>query len=172
MFKDYYQILGILSNASADEIKTAYRKMSLKWHPDRNAGVDVTKEMQDINEAYAILKDRVKRLRYDSEYTQFVFVCKQNKAENANSNPKSQEEEEINTQWSYDYNVKDENLKEDIKDARQYAKELVEEFMKSFKSASKAAVKGATKNVIEYTVGWVIGGVFIIFIGALIKTCN
>ena len=55
MFKDYYKILGVSSSANDVEIKKAYREMSMKWHPDRNRGIDVTATMQDINEAYAIL---------------------------------------------------------------------------------------------------------------------
>ena len=62
MFKDYYKILGIHRQASAQEIKSAYRAMSIKWHPDKNPNVNVTSIMQDINEAYAILKDEEKRI--------------------------------------------------------------------------------------------------------------
>ena len=67
MFKDYYQILGVSPTASKQEIKQAYRMMSLKWHPDKNPGVDVTSMMQDINEAYKILNDDLCRARYDKE---------------------------------------------------------------------------------------------------------
>ena len=59
MFKDYYQILDILPSATKQEIKEAYRKMSLRWHPDRNSGADVTAIMQDINEARTYAKDIV-----------------------------------------------------------------------------------------------------------------
>jgi curved DNA-binding protein len=64
--KDYYQILGIPKSASADQIKKAYRKMALKYHPDRNQG-DKTAEarFKDINEAYAVLSDAEKRKNYD-----------------------------------------------------------------------------------------------------------
>ena len=60
MFKDYYQILEITQQASLSEIKQAYRAASKKWHPDVNPGKDTTQIMQDINEAYAILKDETK----------------------------------------------------------------------------------------------------------------
>ena len=71
MFKDYYKILGISRQASFQDIKSAYRAMSIKWHPDKNPNSDVTSIMQDINEAYAILKDEEKRERYNKEYDVF-----------------------------------------------------------------------------------------------------
>lgn len=68
MFKDYYQLLGIFPFASKQEIKQAYRRMSLKWHPDKNAGIDVTEIMQDINEAYEILSNDISWTKYNKEY--------------------------------------------------------------------------------------------------------
>ena len=68
MLKDYYSILGISFNASDDEIKRAYRALSKRWHPDVNPGLDTTTIMQDINEAYFILRDSATRVKYDAEY--------------------------------------------------------------------------------------------------------
>ena len=61
MFKNCYSILNISENASMNEIKSAFKKESLKWHPDRNLDKDTTSIMQDINEAYLILKDNEAR---------------------------------------------------------------------------------------------------------------
>ena len=57
MFKDYYAILEIDVTASEEDIKAAFKKQALKWHPDRNIGKDTTSIMQDINEAKLILLD-------------------------------------------------------------------------------------------------------------------
>ena len=64
--KDYYYILGIARNASQDEIKKAYRKLSIKFHPDKNDGDKFFEErFKDINEAYETLVDDAKRKIYD-----------------------------------------------------------------------------------------------------------
>jgi curved DNA-binding protein len=65
-YKDYYQILGIDKNAKTDEIKRAYRKLALKYHPDKNPGdKDSEERFKEINEAYEVLSNPSKRERYD-----------------------------------------------------------------------------------------------------------
>lgn len=61
--RDYYEILGISKNASADEIKKAYRKAAVKYHPDKEGGNE--EKFKEVNEAYEVLKDSSKRQRYD-----------------------------------------------------------------------------------------------------------
>jgi len=74
-YKDYYKILGVERKASADDIRTAYRKLAMKYHPDKNPGDKKAEDkFKDINEAYQVLSDDQKRARYDqlgSAYTDF-----------------------------------------------------------------------------------------------------
>ena len=65
-YKDYYQILGVSRNASADDIRKAYRKLAMQYHPDRNPGDKQAEErFKEINEAYQVLNDSQKRAHYD-----------------------------------------------------------------------------------------------------------
>ncbi len=65
-FDNYYQILGIQSNATPEEIKSAYRKMAMKYHPDRNGGsLDSAKKFVQAKEAYDILSDPIKKSNFD-----------------------------------------------------------------------------------------------------------
>jgi len=63
--KDYYEILGVAKDAGAGEIKKSYRRLALKWHPDRNKSSEAEKRFKEINEAYEILSDSKKRQAYD-----------------------------------------------------------------------------------------------------------
>jgi len=67
MAKDYYRILGIPTNASDGEIKKAYRKLAMQYHPDRNPGKEewANEKFKEINEAYGVLGDPQKRKQYD-----------------------------------------------------------------------------------------------------------
>jgi len=63
--KDYYEVLGVNKEATAQEIKSAYRKLALKWHPDRNKSEEASSRFKEINEAFEVLSDTQKRARYD-----------------------------------------------------------------------------------------------------------
>ena len=63
--RDFYEVLGVSKSASADEMKKAYRKLALEWHPDRNKATNAAEKFKEINEAYAILSDPQKKQTYD-----------------------------------------------------------------------------------------------------------
>jgi molecular chaperone DnaJ len=64
--RDYYEVLGVPRSASRDEIKNAYRKLALQYHPDRNKSAGSEDKFKEISEAYAVLSDDEKRKRYDT----------------------------------------------------------------------------------------------------------
>ncbi|NJN41330.1 MAG: DnaJ domain-containing protein, partial [Flammeovirgaceae bacterium] len=64
--KDYYQILGIDRGASQEEIKKAYRRLAVKFHPDKNLTQNTEEHFKGINEAYDVLSDPEKKWTYDN----------------------------------------------------------------------------------------------------------
>ena len=152
MFKDYYSILEISQSATQADIKIAFKTQAIKWHPDKNIGIDTTTKMQEINEAYLILKDSDARRRYDIEYTSFKeFKGQYNRAEDKNK----KEEKTDSKSTSYEYEVKDETL------AKQTLKEIGE--------LSVEATKQAGAKMFQMLIFYSISG-FIIML--LFKACN
>lgn len=63
--RDFYEVLGVPKTATDQEIKAAYRKMALEWHPDRNKTPEATQRFKEINEAYEVVGNKDKRASYD-----------------------------------------------------------------------------------------------------------
>ena len=65
--RDYYAVLGVSPEATEDEIRKAYRRLALRWHPDRNPGrSEAAERFKEISEAYAVLTSRRRRAEYDT----------------------------------------------------------------------------------------------------------
>ncbi|MFA5025556.1 MAG: DnaJ C-terminal domain-containing protein [Candidatus Shapirobacteria bacterium] len=65
MKKDFYEVLGVKKGASKEDIKSAYRKQAMQWHPDRNKSSDAEEKFKEINEAYEVLSNTDKKSAYD-----------------------------------------------------------------------------------------------------------
>lgn len=64
---DYYSVLNINKNANLKQIRDSYKKLAKKWHPDKNSSKNAEKKFKKISEAYQILSDENKRIKYDNE---------------------------------------------------------------------------------------------------------
>ena len=76
--RDYYDVLGVSKSASPDELKSAYRKLAVKYHPDKNPG-DKTAEdkFKEASEAYGVLSDKSKKENYDNNFLFHIFLLKE-----------------------------------------------------------------------------------------------
>lgn len=73
MARDFYEMLGVSKNASEAELKRAYRKLAMQWHPDRNKTAEATEKFKEINKAYEVLSDPKKKEVYD-QYGESAFA--------------------------------------------------------------------------------------------------
>jgi DnaJ-class molecular chaperone len=149
ILKDYYGILEIPFHSTPEEIKTAYRRLAVKWHPDKNLSVDTTYQMVEINEAYQILSDEYKRQLYDQEYRKYQ-----------NSHQGVETSVDLGS-------VDDTNLEDIIKDAREKAEEYVKQFMHELKNTSNDAMNGCWDEVKYY----IIIGIIFTVIGLAFSGC-
>lgn len=161
MFVDYYKILEIEKNANSKEIKSAFRRQAIKWHPDKNRNKDVNEKMQLINEAYLILKDVEARKRYDLEYDKFnEYKNEQNKK----SDYRKSEKENIYEEYKFD----DETLKKWMSNAKKQAVDLAKQTIKEIAELSITATKEAGSKMIETFIYYAIAGLIIML---LFKAC-
>jgi curved DNA-binding protein CbpA len=144
MFKYYYKILGIPQSASHKEVREAYLKLSKLWHPDINKDNDATAIMQNINEAYLILKDSDKRQRYDAEHNRYHAFKQQ--------------------QPSTSYDIQDDNLRKDMEDAQSQAEKYIEALLSSMKKSAKAAAKGTWDGMWPYLLWGIIGTIIALIV--------
>lgn len=172
MFKDYYKLLEISQNATEAEIKKAFREQAIKWHPDRNKGTDTTLRMQEINEAYLILKDFEARHRYDIEYNKFrQYQESKSRTDNEKSNKKEPYNQQYNSKKQYeysDYKVEDDLLSKWMANAKKQAVDISKQTIKNFKGVTEVAANGCLKGVFS-AIGVIVIWLAIIF---MFKACN
>jgi curved DNA-binding protein CbpA len=181
MFKDYYAILEISQSATLAEIKSAYRTQAMKWHPDKNHGMDTTEKMKEINEAKLILTDEEGRLRYDKEYLRFKSFQQDKEKAKKTEEPKQkqhkkQEQEKKTEDKTYEnkeqkpkeeystYHFDDEILKKWMENARKQAMRNVEEMITEFRDSSIAGFGTFFKTAL---MAIVIGIIFFIIVQIL-----
>lgn len=186
MFVDYYSLLGINEKATLDEIKIAFRRQAIRWHPDRNPGKDTTIKMQLINEAYLILKDSEARVRFDKEYQRFKGYQETKEREkketeqpkHQNKKPESQKNEEPKHQkpeakFEYEeYSVNDDILKRWMANAKRQAVYLAKQSIKEFGSMVAVGVTEGAKAAGQAFVFQIAIGVVLLIIFILYKGCN
>jgi len=163
MFVDYYAVLETDIDASQDGIRKAYRTLAMRWHPDRNPGVDTVARMQAINEAYLILNDPEARMRYDIEHRRYhSFKASQQtrpEEERKASEPLSEEQE---------YVFSDETLERWVRNARRQAADLTRMTRRELAKGAGAAAEEMGKSLVA---SMSIGLVFLV-IFALSKGCQ
>ncbi len=173
-FKDYYKILEIHQTASLEEIKIAFKKQAVKWHPDRNLETDTTEKMQEINEAYLILKDEEARERYDREYLRYKeFTSRHQKSRSQeqeySSNKSTESKKRQQKTETPNYEFDDEILKNWMRNARRQAVDLAKQTIREVGELSVTATKAAGTKMLQLFVSYAIGG-FIILI--IFKACS
>lgn len=173
-FKDYYKILEIQQTASLEEIKIAFKNQAVKWHPDRNLDTDTTKKMQEINEAYLILKDKEARERYDREYLRYKEFTSQksksySKEKQSQSNSQYANKQKEEKAEKPDYEFDDEILKNWMRNARRQAVDLAKQTIREVGELSVTATKAAGSKMLEMFLGYFVVGIIFLLI---FKACS
>lgn len=185
MFIDYYSIIEIPHTATKAEVKSAYKKQAIRWHPDKNPGQDTTQKMQEVNEAYLILNDDEARHRYNREYLRFKsFHQEKERARKAEENKqkqyehKKQEQEKKTEDKTYEnkakkpkeeystYHFDDEILKKWMENARKQAMRNVQEMITEFRDSSIAGFGTFFKTALMV----IVNGIIFFIIGQILKS--
>ncbi len=135
--KDYYRILGVPSNASQKEIKSAFRELIRRYHPDKNASHEATEQARDIIEAYKILTDDEAKIRYDRVYQSYFGAQHSAHSDQNTHQPKQPERPEPD----------DPILQKWIRAAQRQAKAELDNLIKDLPEAVGVAAKGAFQHV-------------------------
>lgn len=177
MFNDYYAILEIEPNSSKSDILIAFKKQTLKWHPDRNPHADTTEKMRLVIEAKLILTDEEARKRYDLEYLRYKQNIDEEQPRSfAKSGDKSSNgdgpDEFYREKDSRKFDIHDEELKRWMNNAQKQSKDLLQQTIEDFKGMVMAGAKAALETGVQTFLIQIALGIFILVILTLVKHCN
>ena len=175
MFVDYYAILELGFSAPQESIKPAFHTQAKKWHPDTNPGLDTTIRMQQINEAYLILKDAEARQRYDEEYRRYKEFQKQSqrfqeqkkeREERAYTSGAAQQRSHAFAEEFTDtaYEVFDDTLNKWMSNARKQAVDLAKQTIEDIKGMSKASGKAMGQAALSGMMRYMVFGIVMLVI--------
>jgi len=176
--EDYYAILEVEENVTTEEIKSAFKKQALKWHPDRVQGLDTTLRMQKINEAYLILKDFEARRRYNLEYQCFKQYQKNTEQKSSKEPQKEHNPNDINknqkkrTNEYSNYKVNDEILNKWMSNAKYQAIDLAKQTIEDINGMVSVGAKAVVKEAGNQIIYQIIISIVVLVIFALLKSCN
>jgi curved DNA-binding protein CbpA len=182
MFVDYYLLLDLSLSASSEDIKVAFKKQALRWHPDRNPNIDTTAKMQLLNEAKLILLDSEARGLYDIQYRKYIAA----EEEKRQSKQKEYAREKNYNDWQKrasdniydepfihpDFDVDDDILKRWMANAKKQAVELAKQTIEELKGMTIAGVKEGTKVMGTALIAQIVLGIIIFLVVVLTKTCK
>lgn len=168
MFTDYYLVLRVKADASEKEIKAAFIQQAVKWHPDKNPNEDTTKRMQEINEAYLILKDPEARIRYNKEYQRF----KEFKDDQPNESFKHNQNDNNSSYTYYEYKPHDDLLNKWMFNAKKQAINLASKSIDDLKGMVFVGAKAAVKEVKIYFIVYLFISTLFIIVFYLMNACS
>ena len=149
--KDYYQILEVSYSATSEEIKSSYRRLLKKWHPDVNDSQENKLRTQEIIEAYEILGNNETRSRYDKEY---------------------QRKQSSSRGQDIEYQYQDADLEQDIQNAQKKAADTVQEFINDLKKRGSRAKSAAWQEAKKQVIVLVQIFVFFALVSIILRACS
>jgi curved DNA-binding protein CbpA len=157
-FINYYELLEITPGATVEEITIAFKREAIKWHPDKNTGIDTTERMQGINEARLILTDTEARSRYDAEFARHFGESAETNAGESKGTARTI--------------IIDEELARWMENARRQSVDLARQTIKDFAGMSKVAVKEGGKAFGQHMLAYLVSGIFLTLFFAILRGCH
>lgn len=147
-FINYYEILEISPSASGEEIVASYKKLSKRWHPDKNPGIDTTSKMQEIVAAKLILTDPEARRSYDKLYYS-IFREKLKQPES----PFSSYESEKDSSMSSNADPFDPELEKWMRNAHKQSIDITSRLINELREQFSTGLKGSLEGMKNFVLG-------------------